>query len=88
MTKTLTETYKTYGTLSTRDFGSFVMLRPVPNVNTVPVPMRDAGYLEWFVLDPLTGEGKHIWMNCPCMVVPYFEPVEMEVKLTIEEEPS
>ena len=60
MTKTLTETYKTYGTLTTRDFGSFVLLKAVPNVNTVPFPLREQGYLEWFVLDPMTGEGKTI----------------------------
>ncbi len=88
MTRTLTETYKTYGTLTTKDFGSFVLLKPVPNINTVPFPLREQDYLEWFVLDPMTGEGKTIWLNDSCMVEPYFEPVDMEVKLTIEDESS
>lgn len=88
MMRTLTETYKTYGTLTTKDFGSFVLLKSVPNVNTVPFPLREQGYLEWFVLDPMTGEGKTIMLNCHCMIEQYFEPIEQEVKLIIEEEPS
>lgn len=88
MTKILTETYKTYGTLTTKDFGSFVLLKPIPNVDTVPFPLREQGYLEWFVLDPMTGEGKTILLNSVCMVEQYFEPVDMEVKFTLEDESS
>lgn len=85
MTKTFTETYNTYGTLEHETFGKFILLKALPNTHSVPLPLRDAGYLEWFVLDEKTGEGRNILLNGSCMIVPFYEPVEMEVKLVVED---
>lgn len=88
MTKII-ETYKSYGKLFSRDFGKeFILLKPLPNVHSVPMPLRDAGYLEWFVLDETTGEGKNILLNGACLIEPYFEEVDVDVALTVEENSS
>lgn len=82
----VTETYKAYGKLISKDFGTFILLKSLPNVHSVPIPLRDAGYLEWFVLDESTGEGKNILLKDDCMIEPYYEAIEMEVKLTIDDD--
>ena len=51
-----------------------------------PVPLRDAGYLEWFVLDIETHQGKNILLNSNCLIEPYYEPVPFEVEFVVEDE--
>ena len=86
MSKIHTERMEVYGELLT-PLGTFQLLRLEPSRKEVPFPLKEMGFVEWFVVDT-DGVGKHIWVGNPSLVIikPYHPELHTrEVNFQLEE---
>lgn len=85
MSKVHIEEKEVFGTLYT-EFGTFKMLKKLPNFYDVPSILKERGFLSFYVVD-VDGFAKNIFVNCNNAIIkPVSEIVTMNVNFLLDDD--